>query len=56
MAAKSRKAANNATFHAYSCQILLLSSKILTRFPRSQPLPLGAIACAAAELKNATFV
>jgi hypothetical protein len=42
LAAKSRKVAKNASFQPDMCQILLLSFKILTQFPSSQSLQLGA--------------
>jgi hypothetical protein len=49
MAARTRKAAKTATFHAQSCQILLVSFKILTQSPSSQPMSPGAITRAMAR-------
>jgi hypothetical protein len=41
MAARMRKAATNAAFQPDICQIILVSFKILTQLPSSQPVALG---------------
>ena len=40
-----RKAATNAAFQPDICQIILVSFKILTQFPSSQPVALGGELC-----------
>jgi hypothetical protein len=49
-AAKRRKVAKKATFQTNICQIVLVSFKILTQLPSSQPLLLGRRRCGTGKI------